>query len=180
MIFLLTILNNGIDPDAIEGSLIPTSFWPFFIQLLSTFVLLFIVNKFLYKPIQSILERRADFVKKTLDDATEKEKQALLLKTSLDKETKKVQQSLKQLQLEASEQLELKKAQLLAEAQAEVSRLKQKANEEILQAKAQALVDIEKQIITVALAASTQVLQRELTKKDNDKVVEDFIKGMRD
>jgi F0F1-type ATP synthase membrane subunit b/b' len=31
----------------------------------------------------------------------------------------------------------------------------------------------------VALDASKKVLQRELTKQDNDKIVEDFIKGLR-
>jgi F-type H+-transporting ATPase subunit b len=179
MVFLLTIFNNGIDPDAIENSLIPTSIWPFIIQLLSTFVFLLIVKKFLYAPIKGIIDKRADFVKKTIDDATEKEKQANLLKISLEQETKKVQQSLKKLREEAIEELNLTKAQMLQDAQGDVLRLKQKANEEILQAKQQVIADIEAQIISVALDASKQVLQRELTKKDNDKVVEDFIKGMR-
>jgi hypothetical protein len=100
MVFLLTILNNGIDPDAIENSLIPTRIWPFIVQLLSTFVFLLIVKKFLYLPIKGIIDKRADFVKKTVDDANEKEKQASLLKTSLEEETKKVQQSIKRLREE--------------------------------------------------------------------------------
>jgi hypothetical protein len=34
-------------------------------------------------------------------------------------------------------------------------------------------------MVTVALDASKQVLQRELTNQDNDKVIENFIKGLR-
>ena len=67
----------------------------------------------------------------------------------------------------------------MEDAQAQATRIKQKATEEISQAKTQALFEIEKEMVTVALDASKQVLQRELTKQDNDKVIENFIKGLR-
>ena len=67
----------------------------------------------------------------------------------------------------------------MEDAQAQATRIKQKASEEISQAKTQALFEIEKEMVNVALDASKQVLQRELTKQDNDKVIENFIKGLR-
>jgi F-type H+-transporting ATPase subunit b len=68
---------------------------------------------------------------------------------------------------------------MLSEAQAQALRLKRKAEEEILQAKALAIQSMEQEMISIALDASRQVLKRELTEKDNAKVVEDFIKGLR-
>jgi len=175
------ILFTGglIDPQSITDKLIPNGIWPFVIQLLSTLVMILIVKKFLYKPVKNILDQRANFVKKTIDEAILREKQATALKASLEAETKKVQTSLKKLREEALEEIETTKADLLADAQTQANRIKEKATLEISQAKSQALLDIEKEIVSVALDASKKVLQRELTQKDNDKVVEEFIKGLR-
>jgi F0F1-type ATP synthase membrane subunit b/b' len=43
----------------------------------------------------------------------------------------------------------------------------------------QAQAQLEEEIIHVALAASQRVLQRELTEKDNDKMIEQFIKDLK-
>jgi F-type H+-transporting ATPase subunit b len=176
---MILFSDTLIDPQSITDKLLPTGIWPFIIQLLSTFVMLFIVHKFLYKPIKNILDTRANFVKQTIEEAIQREKLAKASKIALDEETKKVQDALKRLREEALEEIESTKSQLLEDAQAQATRIKQKTTDEITQAKAQALFDIEKEMVTVALDASKQVLQRELTKQDNDKVIENFIKGLR-
>lgn len=176
---MMVFSGTLIDPQSITDKLLPTGIWPFIIQLLSTFVMLVIVHKFLYQPIKQILDTRANFVKQTIDEAVKREQVAKASKIALDIETKKVQDALKRLREEALEEIESTKSQLLEDAQAQATRIKQKTNEEISQAKAQALFDIEKEMVTVALDASKQVLQRELTKQDNDKVIENFIKGLR-
>lgn len=168
-----------IDPQSITDKLIPNGFWPFFVQLISTIVMLVIVHKFLYLPIKAILDKRAEFVNQTIHDAIQREKQAELVKLSLEEQTKKVQLSLKELKEEAMQEIEATRSQLLNDAKADASRIKEKTLEEIAQAKSQALYDIEKEIVSVALDASKQVLQRELSNKDNEKVIEDFIKGLR-
>ena len=176
---MMVFSDTLIDPQSITDKLLPTGIWPFIVQLLSTFVMLWIVHKFLYQPIKQILDTRANFVKQTIDEAVKREQLAKASKIALDAETKKVQDALKLLREEALEEIESTKSQLLEDAQAQATRIKQKTNEEISQAKAQALFDIEKEMVTVALDASRQVLQRELTKQDNDKVIENFIKGLR-
>ena len=176
---MILFTGGFIDPQSITDKLIPNGIWPFVIQLLSTLVMILIVKKFLYIPVKNILDQRANFVKKPIDEAILREKQATDLKASLEAETKKVQTSLKKLREEALEEIESTKADLLADAQTQANRIKEKATLEISQAKSQALLDIEKEIVSVALDASKKVLQRELTQQDNDKVVEDFIKGLR-
>jgi F-type H+-transporting ATPase subunit b len=176
---MMLFSDTLIDPQSITDKLIPNGIWPFIIQLLSTFVMLIIVHKFLYQPIKNILDTRASFVKKTIEEAIQREKLAKASKIALDEETKKVQDALKRLREEALEEIETTKSQLLEDAQAQATRIKQKTTDEITQAKAQALFEIEKEMVTVALDASKQVLQRELTKQDNDKVIENFIKGLR-
>lgn len=47
---------------------------------------------------------------------------------------------------------------------------------EIEQEKIKAKEEIRKEIVNVALDASKAILEREVTKSDNDKIVDDFIK----
>jgi F-type H+-transporting ATPase subunit b len=177
---LFAIFTSGpVDPQSIIDKLIPTGIWPFIAQLLSTLVMLFIVQKFLYKPLKGMLDARAKYVKTTLLEAAKREQEAKALKIALEAETKKVQQSLKQLREEAQEEIFTTKTQMLQEAQAQSVRLKQKATEEINQAKAQAIAEIEQEIISVALDATKQVLKREINQQDHERLIEDFIKGTR-
>jgi F-type H+-transporting ATPase subunit b len=176
---MILLTDSVIDPQSITDKLIPNGIWPFVIQLLSTFVMLFIVHKLLYKPVKEILDKRASFVEGQVQQASEREQLAqkkLDELTALQTKTKKELTSLRQA---AQQEIESQKARLLDEARDQVQALKQKTFEEIELAKKQAQASLEQEMIDVALAASQKVLQRELTQKDNDKILQDFLKDIR-
>ncbi len=175
----MIFLTGPIDPISIVEKLIPSGIWPFIIQIISTLVMLFIVKKYFYAPIKGIFDKRALTVMNAIESAKLRENNAIDLEKQLLAEKLKVQKSLKELQNQFLEEIESSKTKILNDAQEQASRIKQKTADEIIKAKEQAIIDIEKEIINVALEASKKVLQRELTKQDNDKIVEDFIKGLR-
>jgi F-type H+-transporting ATPase subunit b len=168
-----------IDPQSITDKLIPNGIWPLIIQLLSTLVMLVIVHKLLYKPVKNILDQRANFVDQQIKQAIAREAQANDRLAALETEQNKTKKALQTLRKQAQEEIEGQKARLLEEAQAQVAALKQKANEDISLAQQQAKAQLEDEMVNVALAASQRVLQRELTHQDNDKIVEQFIKDMK-
>jgi F-type H+-transporting ATPase subunit b len=176
---MLIFTDGLIDPQSITDKLIPNGIWPFVIQLLSTFVMLIIVHKFLYKPVKGILDKRAAFVEQSVQSAIERETLAQNKLSQLEKDQAKTKKALQTLRQQAEEEIEAQKARLLDDAKRQVTALKQKANEEIGLARKQAQAQLEEEIINVALAASQRVLQRELTEKDNDKMVEQFIKDLK-
>jgi F-type H+-transporting ATPase subunit b len=174
------ILTDGfIDPQSITDKLIPNGIWPFVIQLISTFVMLLIVHKFLYTPIKGILDRRASFVETQIQQAVSREQLAAEKLTALEKEQLKTKKALQSLREQAQAEVDQQKARLLEEAKAQAAALKQKAHDEIALAKLQAKGQLEDEMITIALAASQRILQRELTQKDNEKIVENFIKDLK-
>lgn len=176
----MKFLTEGlIDPQSITDKLIPNGIWPFVIQLISTFIMLIIVHKFLYKPIKGILDKRAAFVESHLQTAMDREAKAEEKLATLEKEQAKTKKALQQLRQQAEEEIEAQKARLLDDAKQQVAALKQKANEEIGLARQQAQAQLEEEIIHVALAASSRILGRELTVQDNDKMVEQFIKELK-
>jgi F-type H+-transporting ATPase subunit b len=141
--------------------------------------MLVIVKRFLYQPIKTMLDTRANLVRSQLDEAAVKEKAAKVLQEKLEKEAKQTKADLQRIRQEAQDEIDRTKQQLLSDAQLQASMLKQKANEEIILAKQKALAQIEEEIIQVALSATSQLLKREVSSKDNEKIVEDFIKGIR-
>lgn len=176
---MMYLFTGPVNPDSIRNLLIPNGIWPFIIQLLSTFVMLVIVKRFLYQPIKTMLDTRANLVRSQLDEAALKEKAAKVLQEKLEKEAKQTKADLQRIRQEAQDEIDRTKQQLLSDAQLQASMLKQKANEEIILAKQKALAQIEEEIIQVALSATSQLLKREVSSKDNEKIVEDFIKGIR-
>jgi F-type H+-transporting ATPase subunit b len=168
-----------IDPQSITDKLIPNGIWPLIIQLLSTFVMLLIVHKLLYKPIKGILDKRALFVEGQVQQALEREQLAQIKLDELTALQTKTKKELTTLRQAAQQEIETQKARLLEEAKDQVQTLKQKTFEEIELAKKQAQASLEQEMIDVALAASQKVLQRELTQKDNDKILQDFLKDIR-
>jgi F-type H+-transporting ATPase subunit b len=171
--------SGAIDPSSIVDKLIPSGIWPFIIQIISTLVMLFIIKKYFYSPIKSIFDKRANYVLNALESAKTREKNSIEIEKQLLSEKVKVQTSLKELQNQVLEEIELNKNKILNDAQEQALRIKQKTADEISKAKQQVILDLEKEMINVALDASKKVLQREFNNTDNSKIVEDFIKGLR-
>jgi F-type H+-transporting ATPase subunit b len=176
---IVYLLTGPVDPNSIIDKLIPSGIWPFIIQLLSTLVMLLIVKRFLYQPIKNILDARATYVKTHMDEALSAEEKAKKLLAKLEKDAKNAKQELQLLREQAQEEIDTNRQQLLSEAQLQAQAIRQKASEEIILAKEQALQQIEKEMINVALSATAKLLKREVTGKDNDQLIEDFIKGIR-
>lgn len=81
--------------------------------------------------------------------------------------------------MEAKAQTEVAKEKMMAEAKAAARQEKQKALEEIKQARQEAEAAIHDEIVNVALLASKEVLGREINETDNRRLVDDFIKDIK-
>ncbi len=172
---------SGIS-DIFEGlidKIIPTSIWPLIVQILATIMLIFIVYKLLYNPMKKLLAKRAEFVKNNIDGSVKSNQDAALAlqtaQASLTESKMKAQSTIQDATLDAQKAREV----LLAKAEDEVREMKTRAEEEILESKRQALDDIHREIINVALEASKQVLAREINETDNARLVNDFIKEVK-
>ncbi len=169
---------SGIFEGLID-KIIPTSIWPFLVQILSTLLLVLIVYKLLYNPMEKFLAKRAEFVKNNIDGSIKSNQEAMLAlqtaQTSLNESKMKAQAAIQDATVDAQKARE----SLLAKAEDEVREMKTRAEEEINESKRQALDDIHREIINVALEASRQVLGREINETDNARLVNDFIKEVK-
>ena len=146
------------------------------IQLGATVILILIVGKFLMKPVREILQKRQDYVMSQISTAQE-------IKEKAENKEKEVNERISRLNVEASSIIDdaKKNAEAIKEnAYREIEEEKviqhQILQKQLEQEKISAKEEIRKEILEVALQASEVVLQREVSKKDNQAIVENFIK----
>lgn len=111
-----------------------------FILIAGSFLLLiFLVKKYAWGNITSVLDERAEKISSDIDGAEEARKKAEELASKREAELAGSRTEAKTIIENAKETAEKSKADILAEAKLEAGRLKEKANQEIAQNKAEAL-----------------------------------------
>lgn len=162
---------------SIGEKLIP-NFWSFLVQFLSLIVLIIIVMKFAYKPVKKVLKERADYVENNIKEASEKNaiseqniKQSEEMIIASRKEANDIIEN-------ANKIAEDKKQASILETEKQVMRMKKEAEEDIEKSKLAALDEIHDEMVNVAITASEEVLKREVSKEDDSRIVEEFIKNL--
>ena len=173
---LLTSCDGApVDQETIVNKLFG-SWQSLLIQLGATFIMILIVAKFLMNPVREILQKRQDYVvnqvlaaEKIKEDAENKEKEVKQKIASLNVEASVILD-------EARKNAEVIKDKALKEIEEEKEIQHQNLLKQLEQEKENAKEEIRKEILDVALRATEVVLQREVNSKDNQSIVENFIK----
>ena len=146
------------------------------IQLGATLIMILVVAKFLMNPVREILQKRQDYV---VSQVTTAEK----IKENAELREKEVNDKIASLNVEASsiideakKNAEAIKEKALKEIEEEKNVQHQILQKQLEQEKINAKEEIRKEILDVALKATEVVLLREVNEKDNQRIVENFIK----
>jgi F-type H+-transporting ATPase subunit b len=146
------------------------------IQLTSTLILFVIVGIFVFKPVRKILQTRQDYVVSQVKDAEAYKEDAKNKQQQADERIASLNDQAKEIIDEANKNAAIIKDNASKEMDEERIHQKELLAKEIEQEKVKAKEEIRKEIVNVALDASKAILEREVTKSDNDKIVDDFIK----
>lgn len=165
--------------DGLIDKIIPNGIWPLVVQILATLIMVLIVYKLLYNPMKKMLAKRAEAVADSITNAN-KDKEAAKLALAEANETLssskiEAQSIIKEANLDGQKARDL----LIRAGEQELKLKREKADNEIADARVAAEAAIQQEIITVAMAASKHILGREISEKDNEKLVEEFIKEVK-
>lgn len=164
----------------IRNKIFPSGIWPFVVQFAVLIVIILIIVYLFYKPIKKMLNTRAEHVRENIQAAEiskkEMEEKLSAAEKEVESERLKAQAMIKET-IESSEKM---RQQMLTEAKLEVEKERARALSEIELAKTEALDEIHQEIVEVALDASKKVLEREVSEKDNRRIIEDFIKEVKE
>lgn len=150
----------------------------FFAQILNFLILVAILRALAYKPIYKILKQRADKIQDSIEKANSDRKAAEL---SLAQYNAKLIDANKQAQL-IIDQANLAARQIhdaaIADTKRDVERLKLNAQADIQLQRNRAFDQMKDQILSLSLLAAEKVLAKNISSKDNDKLINDFIDNL--
>jgi len=139
------------------------------------FVLLAMLYKFAYNPINEMLEQRTTTIESSIKHAEE-------LKVEVEQMRKEAQANLIESRKEAQEivgratkSAEDAKNDIIAKANEEVVSMRERSKAEIKAATEQAKVELRDTAATLALMAAEKVLGRAITEADHQKMVKEFV-----
>lgn len=147
-------------------------------QVLNFLILAAILRALAYKPVARMLQQRSDKIKETIDkaDADKKAAEETLkqYKSQLADAQRRAQEIVDKAELTARRERET----LVAETKKEIDRMKQNAQAEIENERNRAFEQMKAEIVSLSLAAAEKIVAKNLSSKENDKLVNDFISGL--
>ena len=145
------------------------------------FVLLLIVVFFAaYKPVKKLLKQRGDYVEEKIKTAEEREKESEKLLNKADENVKASRKEAMEIVEKAKEDANKERQAILDKAKEEKAEEIKRTKEEIAQEIEASKDEIHREIVSVAIDASSKVLEREVNKKDNEKLIDSFIDDLKE
>ena len=147
-----------------------------FILIAGSFLLLiFLVKKYAWGNITSVLDERAEKISSDIDGAEEARKKAEELASKREAELAGSRTEAKTIIENAKGTAEKSKADILAEAKLEAGRLKEKANQEIAQNKAEALQSVKGDVADLTISLAGKIISQNLDGQTHKELIDQYI-----
>lgn len=144
-------------------------------QAINVLVVLYLLNRFLFKPLGDVLHRREVEVQDGLEGARKAREEAERLRdetrTALDETRRRAHEEIQRAR-EAGEQ---ERARLAKAGEDETRRMLEKARAEIRLEREQAIAAIREEAAQLAVGAAEHLLKRSLTEDDHRRLAREFI-----
>ena len=149
--------------------------WTFIIQIINLFIQVFLIKKFLFKPINDILEKRKNLADKTIREAREAQDEADSLKTQYEDSLTNAHAEAAKIVSDAQKEAATKAETIVKDAEQQAANIKAKATADIEQEKKKAINEAKDEIGGLAMEIAGKVVEKEINEADHKKLIDDFI-----
>lgn len=166
-------LGNDIS-NTISENLIP-NLYSTLAQIAAT-IILFVCIIFLgYKPAKKFLSKRKELLDKEVDETKKNAAEAKMKNLEADKNIVESKNKAKEIVKQAKIDANIQKEEILQSANEEASKRLKDTESIISKQKAEAYKEIKDVVVDVAFDATKKILEREVSEKDNQKIIDDFV-----
>lgn len=158
--------------------IISVNIWQILISLANLLIMLYIIKKFLFKPVMKVMQARQEQVDKIYDDANEDRSAAADMKQEYEQRLATAREEADGLVRNAVTTAQRRGDAIVAEANSQASHIKQKAEEEIALEKKQMLMNVRSEISDMAVSIASKVVEREIQKEDHENFMDEFIRNV--
>jgi len=148
------------------------------LQALVFLVLLWLLRRFLFGPVQQIMRARELEVQKHLDQARDQQVTAERIRDELQQRLDTIQEEARRRMREVADEAKAARDTAVADARAEAERLLQRAASEIDLEKRKAIADLREQVAELALSAASKAIQETLDEGMQRRVIDQAISAL--
>lgn len=149
--------------------------WTFIAQICNLFLQVYLIKRFLFKPINNILAKRKDMADAQIQDAVKARDEAEAMKSQYEQDMIQAKNKANEIVVSAQKTATAQSEELLREASRQAAAMKNKAEADIEQEKRKAVNEIKDEIGGMALEIAGKVIERESSEEDHAKLIDDFI-----
>lgn len=163
-----------------DSPIISVNLWQTLLSLVNLYIIYRILRKFLFKPVQKVLDTRQEQVDRIYSEADENRTSANEMKQEYEQRLASARQEADQMIRTAAQSAQRRGDQIVEEAKAQATHARQRAEMEIAQQKQQMLKDVQGEISDLAVSIASKVVEKEISAEDYDGFVNDFIQNAGD
>ena len=144
-------------------------------QMLNFFILVWILARFAFKPLVSMMQERRDRIAKDLADAQNARQEAEQFKADYAAQIANARQEAQQIVEKAVQQAEATTREQLAAAREQIEHEKERARQDIVNEHDRAMNNLRNEVISLSVAMATKVVAKDMDSETNTKLIEDAI-----
>lgn len=149
--------------------------WTFIAQICNLFLQVFLIKKFLFKPVRNILDKRREKADAEIQDAIRAKQEAAAIKSEYEQNMLEAREKANELLATAQKTATKQSEDLLREASEQAVAMKAKAEQDIALEKRKAVNEIKDEIGSMAMEIAGKVIEREISEKDHARLINEFI-----
>ena len=144
-------------------------------QVINFLLLLYLLNRFLFKPVLKLLDERETRIRKGLEDAEAAARDRELAQAEREAALDEARKEAQAMIARATKIADDSRAEILAEAKAQAEKVTSRATEEITAEKERAMAELRATVADLALQAASRLVRKEMDGPTQRRLVEEFL-----
>ncbi|MDO4521720.1 MAG: F0F1 ATP synthase subunit B [Eubacteriales bacterium] len=149
--------------------------WNFIAQICNLFIQMYLIKRFLFKPVKEMLKKRQEMADAQLQDAAKAKEDAMAMKTEYEQNMQDAKNKANEIMTTAQRTATLQSEEMIREAQRQAAAIKEKAEINIAQERRKAVNEVKNEIGEIAVEIAGKVIEREVSEEDHAKLIDEFI-----
>ena len=154
--------------------------WTALFTLCNLVIVFLILKKFLFKPVNKMIDDRQKEIDQLYADATGAKQAAEALRDDYSQKLAEAKDTSARIVSEATQEANRRGEEIVRQARQDADALREKAGADIALERKKALNDVKGDISRIALDIAEKVVERELDEKDQERLIDGFLRDMGD
>ena len=155
--------------------MISINIYEILMQMANFVLLIWLLNKFLLKPLGKTLNQRSELIQTNIDDAAQKKETSEKILEEQKALLQKAHEEAKEVRKTAEETSKKEKELIMEQSKEEAQKLIATAKKEIETSYETAKNDLKNEVGTLAITLSEKLIQKNLDKKTQEQIVNNYI-----